>query len=98
MAEPEKGDKVFHDGHEDFIINGTVTIKRSDWPEAIDFAQFENERFRVDCKTRELRWSPTRKAWFLPGRVFPRPVRQEQARQGLDPLEVEAEHMGVPHG
>lgn len=96
-AEPLVGELVYHDGHRDFLITKRGTISR-DGAKPTHLVQFENELQRVSCLLRDLVYSEMRGVWYLPGRVFPRAVRNDQRASELDPLEIEARFMGTYNG
>ena len=72
MAGPKIGDRVFHDGCDDFVVVGIKLVHD------VSFSKFENDSFRVTCLSEELAHSVKHDAWYLPGRVYSREQRQKQ--------------------
>lgn len=90
MDEISVGDLVYHDGERDFFIIKIGKVWRRESGEYVGkLVQFENVEKKVTCHLDDLVYSEARKAWYLPGRVFPKKVRKDQIESRQDPLEVE---------
>lgn len=72
MAGPKIGDRVFHEGRDDFVL---VALKSQ---QGVGFSRFANDKSIVTCRSEDLVHSVKKDAWYLPGRVFSRAQRQKQ--------------------
>lgn len=86
---PAIGDRVFHDGYDDFQVVALATKKGQ------ELATFENHRARVGCAAKDLVYSEAKGAWYLPGRVFTRERRLALRPLVGDVLEFERQSMAI---
>ena len=95
-VETRVGDLVYHDGERNFfIIKISKAWRRESGEYMGKLVQFENVGARVTCHEADLVYSERRKAWYLPGRVFPIETRKDQRDSGYDPLEIEKSFMSA---